>query len=304
MADDGTNNKSRTEVTIGEFVENGPLFSEFPFEGDFTFPKRLMRLCDRECCGKETTWVLTKSEKEYWVSGNYYVGGYKCGLCDGNSLVVIVKPTLWRRQPAIVPATQDTYTATKYEKVTHYPRPTIRIPDGIVKVLGESSALYRKALICRNQGFGIAALAYARRVVEDKTNALIEVVEDLATASGVSKEDVARIHAARVERATYDQKLKLASEAIPAALRPDGVNPIGLLYGLISEGLHGKSEQECLKIADEIRDIFEYVFGQLRAQVEDQKGFVAKVKKWAGSQKRSARETTASTAVPGDSAAE
>jgi translation elongation factor EF-1beta len=242
-----------------------------------------MRFCER--CTKETTWFLSSAKDVSFASRTWYYGGYLCGLCEKDSLGVIVIPTLWKKVPA-TPVSVESYKPSKYEKVAHYPRPSIKASAAISKALGESADLYRKALICRNQGFGIAALAYIRRVVEDKTNELIEVVENLAVAAGVSKADVEKIRGARVKHTTYDQKLKLASEAIPIALRPDGVNPLGLLYGLVSEGLHGKSEEECLKIADEIGDIFEYVFGQLRAQVEDQKGFVAKVKKWAGGQKR------------------
>jgi len=269
MSADGNKNTVGNEVSIEDFVENGPLFSTFPFKGSFVFPKRLTRLCDK--CSRETTWSLVKSDNEYFTANTYYRGGYKCGLCETDSLVIMVVPVKWERVPATPgsPALKESYVPSRYEKIAHYPRPTVKVPATISKALGESSDLYRKALICRNQGFGIAGLAYVRRVVEDKTNELIEVIEKLAVASGVAKEDVARIQKARTERTTFDQKLRLASEAIPHALRPDGVNPIALLYGLVSEGLHGKSEQECLKITDEIRDIFEYVFGQLRARVED-----------------------------------
>jgi hypothetical protein len=46
---------------------------------------------------------------------------------------------------------------------------------------GSAEILYRNALICRNRGMGLAAVAYMRRLVEDKTNELISVAADYAS---------------------------------------------------------------------------------------------------------------------------
>jgi hypothetical protein len=81
---------------------------------------------------------------------------------------------------------------------------------------------------------------------------------------------------------TFDQRLQLASEAIPSALKPDAANPLAALYGLLSEGLHAQTEEECIRIVDEIRDVFEYVFARLRAEIEDRNSVMSKVKKWLG----------------------
>lgn len=266
-------------MTLEDFIENGPLYSKIAADKDALFPKRLTRYCDK--CAKETTWGVDDNANFNTAGRNFYRASYECVLCEGSWMAVILVATLWKKyEPPAVG-----WYPVEFEKISQYPRPSVKIPGPIAKVLGSSADLYRKALICRNQGFGIAALAYIRRVVEDKTNALIEVVEELAKVSRISAEEVAKIRSAREEKTTYDQKLRLASEAIPLTLRPDGVNPLGLLYGFVSEGIHGRSEEECLQITDEIRDVFEYVFGQLRAQVDNQKDFVTRVKKWAGGQK-------------------
>ena len=39
--------------------------------------------------------------------------------------------------------------------------------------------------MCRNNGYGLGAAVYVRRVVEDKTNELIEVVAQLAEAQAL-----------------------------------------------------------------------------------------------------------------------
>jgi hypothetical protein len=61
-------------------------------------------------------------------------------------------------------------------KIGQYPAPTVYVPKGLEANLGkDATALYRKALMVRNMGYGLAAVGYMRRVVEDKTNELIEV---------------------------------------------------------------------------------------------------------------------------------
>jgi hypothetical protein len=48
---------------------------------------------------------------------------------------------------------------------------------------------------------------------------------------------------------------------------------------LVSKGLHGLGEQDCIAIADKTKDIFEYVFEKLNAEVDDRRVFMEKVRK-------------------------
>lgn len=174
-------------------------------------------------------------------------------------------------------------------KVGQYPMPSARVPSRIEGRLGASAEFYRKAITSRNEGYGIASVAYFRRVIEDKTSELIDVVADAAKAYGIGEEDVTRIRAAKNER-IYEDKLKIAAQAIPNVLKPDGVNPLQALYSILSGGIHTQSEDECLQIADEIQDVFDYLFDRLRTEIDERSTFVAKVKGIVG--KRGVREQT------------
>ena len=118
--------------------------------------------------------------------------------------------------------------------------------------------------------------------MEDKTEELIEVVAKLAEAHSIDAETVKKIRAASVGKNTYDRKLQLASTVMPRSLTPDGVNPLDVLYSLVSQGLHDLSEEDCIKVADTTREVFEFTFERLRAEVGERENFVAKVKKLAG----------------------
>jgi len=101
------------------------------------------------------------------------------------------------------------------------------VPHSIENRLGHSAGFYKKALTCRNEGYGLAAVAYYRRVVEDKTNELIDIVADAAAAFSVSSEEVTALRGAKAA-GTFEEKLKIAAQVIPGVLKPDGANPFQL----------------------------------------------------------------------------
>src|SRR6185369_3522709 len=130
--------------------------------------------------------------------------------------------------------------------------PSRALPRGLAKNLGDDAiALYKKGLVNRNEGYGLGALTYIRRVVEDKTNELIEVAADLAESHAVDPELVKQIRAATTQKTTYDKKLRLAATVFPETLMIDGINPLAELYKLVSEGVHVLTEEECIRVADE-----------------------------------------------------
>jgi hypothetical protein len=46
------------------------------------------------------------------------------------------------------------------------------------------------------------------------------------------------------------------------------------MHDLTSDGLHSKSEEECIDIFDRVRKVFEYVFGNLNVQIDEARAFV------------------------------
>ena len=258
-----------------EFIEKWPLFTKCECK-DFYPPDNISRKCP--ICGKETTWNVTHRGELYQVlkmSG--HTARYECGLCHESAMGVVIR--IAKKEQA------TPFSILQVHKIGQFPPPSVDIPFDVEKRLGEDAQLYKNALVCRSQNFGIGAVAYLRRVVENKTNELIEVVALQAGSYGISAADIAKIRAAKDEKIPFDQRLRLASEAIPNSLKPDGANPLAALYELLSVGLHGNTDDECIVIADEIRNVFEYVFSRLRAEIEDRNSVVAKIKKWVGQKK-------------------
>jgi len=258
------------KLSTQKFLEEWPLYASVAIEGQFTWPANISRHC--ESCGKETTWPGSQVDCS---AGSINMRRYGCLLCSQAAVIFVVYCSYVSRGQTIECIIQ---------KIGQHPAPSITITRGLANHLGDSATLYRKALISRNQGYGIAAVAYLRRIVEDKTDELIDIVGQLARGRGLPETDIQAILAAKKQQ-TYSDKLKVASEVIPATLRPGGSNPFGTLYGLLSDGLHDRTEEECLAISDEIREVFEYVFENLRTQIEDEKRFIDKMSKLTSRQK-------------------
>lgn len=287
VQESGAKAKSKL-VTPEEFITRWPLYVPAPVEG-FNPPTRISFHCNTLTCRKETTWKLNDERIERLGPGWFRWLWYSCVLCNKAYLLIIYweiateeRPVKYSGAPRDVSGSPTTTVITKVQKLGQYPALSLDIPKGLEKNLGaEAISLYKKALANRNEGFGLGAVTYIRRVVEDKTNELIEVAAKLAESYSVDAEVVKQIATAE-GRATYDQKLKLAAMVLPDALLIEGVNPLAALYSLVSEGVHALSEEECITVADETTSVFEFVFTNLRATTKIRHDFVDKVKKWAG----------------------
>ncbi len=281
----------KKELTREDFITQWPLYTPFDFK-EYTSPDKISFRCNGRACSKETTWAVAYRKHE---RGLFFVE-YQCTLCGTSYLSVVYRISKSVSQKYIGPSGGETRSlSTQVQKVGQFPPLSIDIPKALETNLGKAhAALYKKALISRNEGYGLGAVSYMRRVVEDKTEELIEVVAQLAESHQIDAEIVKQIRAAKDKKTTYDNKLKIASTVFPSSLMIDGVNPLDVLFGLVSAGLHDLSEEQCIEVADETKSVFEYTLTRLRAEITERKEFAAKVKKWAGGNLSSIKKPTSS----------
>lgn len=188
---------------------------------------------------------------------------YVCGLCNRSYLIILYLELEHEDLPkpsSRMGVRSTKRVITKVQKIGQHPAQSIDVPKGLEKNLGANAiSLYKKGLINRNSGYGLGAVTYIRRVVEDKTDELIEVAAQLAESHNVDAVVVKKIRDAATERTTYDQKLKIAATVLPDALIIDGINPLAELYGLVSQGVHELTEEQCVTVADETTSVFEFI---------------------------------------------
>ncbi len=100
---------------------------------------------------------------------------------------------------------------------------------------------------------GIGAFAYYRRVVENQKTRIIGEIAKVASKLG-AKSDVLREFEAAAKETRFSAAIEQIRHGIPDVLLIDGQhNPLTLLHGALSEGLHANTDAECLEIAQAIR---------------------------------------------------
>jgi hypothetical protein len=155
--------------------------------------------------------------------------------------------------------------ALQIEKGGVYPSVRPQPSPELARGLGEAKSMFVNGLINQHFGFGIGAFGYYRRVAEDIIDRLLGDLREYADEAEL-KELVAAIDDAKKQHQAAE-KIKIVMPLVPKILRPNGQNPLGTLFGALSNGLHGGTDQECLDVADSLRTALEFLIVKLESLV-------------------------------------
>jgi hypothetical protein len=264
MADNIT--EPQLVAKLQEILESWPLYREYSYAGaKWQFlPEEISGFCSHEKCKKEQRW--RKSSPEYGNKRGWGTVEYVCRNCGKNTAAFYF---YWGGEDA---------GGGVFLKAGQFPPLQKEPPQRLAKKLDKTDLdLYRKALTSRNNSYGLGALAYLRRVVENRMNDLLDLLHEAAKDDGDAVEELKKIE--EVKRSwRFDDKIGYAAGILPKHLRPGGINPIDKLHDLASDGIHHRNEEECIEIFDSCKTAFEYVFRELDVQIEDAKAYIASLK--------------------------
>lgn len=298
MSEEAKNFENAGELVeaLGEILVSGSLYRNFIYTGrscHFTnassmnaaryglLPKQIRMFCIHEKC-KAPTWWETDEPSYYFKSSFIREKHYTCRNC-GVSMQYY--QFIW----------QENKSSNIFIKVGQWPPLSIEPSPELAKALGtEDLKLYKKGLIDFKFGHGIGAVGYFRRVLENKVNALLDLIVEAAKNAQVPDEHLVQVEAAKQSHRAED-KIDLAVKILPAHLKPGGHNPLDKLYKPLSAGLHGESDEECLSIFSEARFVFEYLFKNLTESNEEARRYVKELSappKNAASAKPSSSDST------------
>ncbi|MEQ8245393.1 hypothetical protein [Fulvivirga sp.] len=161
-------------------------------------------------------------------------------------------------------------------KVGQYPEWEIKMDKNLEKTLNKHSKTFRKGLVCESQGYGIGAFSYYRRITEDIIDELLDSIFDLIEEEHKEeyKEALEKTKSTRVTQ----EKIDLVKDLLPTILKPNGMNPLGVLHSELSEGLHAESDEACLENANHIKTILTFLINQIIQSKEAAKGFTESMK--------------------------
>lgn len=249
------NSAEEVQALIGLQFADAPLYSEVLYTDKtdtYVLPEAINLFC--ETCGKDTNW------ETYITNANYRMGfgekEFKCRNCKRRLIKFFF---YWAKAP-------NPAGSFVFFKIGQWPALEERIPAELKKNIDRSDlSLYYKALRCRNQNLGLGSLAYLRRVVEHKINAILDMIAEESRTVGFAPEHLAKLETVKTN-GLFKDKIDLASAILPPSLRPGGHNPIDALHDLSSDGIHHRTEEECIQAFDRVRFVFEYLFREIDAR--------------------------------------
>lgn len=142
-------------------------------------------------------------------------------------------------------------------------------PARLINLVGPDREDFLKGRRCENQGLGVGAFIYYRRVVENQKNRIIGEIIRVAEKISAPESTVAELKAA-MEETQFTKALQTTKKAIPQALLIDGHNPLQLLHTALSDGVHGRSDAECLELASGVRVVLAELSERLGHVLKDE----------------------------------
>lgn len=269
-----TPKKVLTDADIKEFLETAPLYSWREFKRP-NLNRRSLAIwqIDAHCDVCDQSRPFQDQSSRGGGAGmpdNVLKSGtshfyFLCVSCNNSSREYLVEQVLDDEK-------------IRLQKYGELPR-TILVRDRILqKFLQDDRDSYEKAIICLSHEYGIAAFAYFRRIIENNINRLLDLVQEDAQSSGGDKETLDAIGELRKD-APMSEKIKVANLALPSHLKPDGLNPLGRLYQVLSEGVHNMSDEECLAKAKATSECLTFLVSELASRREHRNRFKSMVSK-------------------------
>jgi hypothetical protein len=236
-----------------EFLETYPLYREFK-------PPNIVRLdmlkyspsISAECpaCEREQTFNFKDFDNREWMKYAMSPDGVKPDMYAGKTIKVNYE-CKGCNQFEMVFTVGFSGDGRKLRKIGQYPAYGVRVDSDTRAILGDHLSNYKKGRILESQAYGIGAFAYYRRIIDDILVDLLSSVSALI--SEEDKGDFERAIEAVVASKTAEDKIRIAVDLLPASMKPNGNNPLKLLYEILSVGIHGLSDEECLALSIDLR---------------------------------------------------
>lgn len=142
-------------------------------------------------------------------------------------------------------------------------------PSRLIKLIGPDREVFLQGRRCENQGLGIGAFAYYRRVVVNQKNRILDEIIKASKKLDVDDDIITTLEAAKTET-RFSESLASVKHAIPPALLINGHNPLTMLHSALSDGLHDQSDEHCLETAIDVRVVLGELAERLAQVLKDE----------------------------------
>lgn len=264
--------KQLTDLDIKEFLESAPLYAWREFKKpainrSSLWISEIDAFCEK--CGQQRPFQDLRSRGG---GAGMAVQALKTGTSYFEFTCVSCRKS---RRKFLVEQIVDEETI-RFQKYGELPRKQLARDRVLQRFLKNDLENYEKAIVCLSHEYGVAAFAYFRRVVENNINKLLDLVQEDAQSSSANTEVITALAALRKE-SPMSEKIKIANQALPEYLKPDGLNPLGRLYQVLSEGVHNLTDEECLSRAKATSECLAFLVSELASRKEHRSRFKSMV---------------------------
>jgi len=140
------------------------------------------------------------------------------------------------------------------KKFGEIPKFGLPIPTRLTKLIKDPNDLdlFNKGFDCENQGKGIGAFTYYRRMVDSVKDQLIDEIAKAVKKIDPDHEMLNHLKEAKKET-RFKEAINKIKDTLPKELYVDGINPLTALYGALSQGIHDLTDGECQDRAHDVR---------------------------------------------------
>jgi hypothetical protein len=171
---------------------------------------------------------------------------YRCCNCEVKSYEFYLEIT------PLVSGDADNDTIFEIQKIGQHPRHGKRPPAKTMKLIGKERDLFFKGSTCENQGLGIGAFSYYRRVIDSQKDKIFDEIIKVLNLTTGNEALTQELTDAKAET-QFTKAVDKIKTALPDGLKINGYDPLKLLYKALSEGLHNHTDEECLENAHDIK---------------------------------------------------
>ena len=259
---------SNDQVILKDLLQNEPTykFVQIPnnTQGDFFRARLMLKEVEGWC-------ENCQSIKPFHNTNKYnFIGDF-----DDDSIVETFKITfkcvscLIDKKSYFIAVRKFDDNILEVAKIGEFPQKELPKNKQLSKFFSEDKADYYKAVVCLANGYGAGAFVYFRRIVEKNIDHLLNMIKE-----GIDKESPLNAKIAELKTTSpMSDKISIANHALPDYLKPDGFNPLGQIYGLLSDGVHSLPDEDCLDKANNLQACLEYLISELATHKQNKEDF-------------------------------
>lgn len=251
------------ETSFAAFLESTPPNQDVVIHDFNTFDSRntgpeIQIHCPGESCNGMR---FFRARERGGISGtngiHHFILHYICSNCRSHYKSFSIRYT----------RTDDgNFSCCKLGEEPTYGPPT---PARLISMIGQDRDMFLKGRRCENQGLGVGAFVYYRRVVENQKNRILDQIIKVSKKVGAPQDSIEMLETAKTET-QFSKSLSSVKNAIPQSLLINGHNPLTLLHAALSDGLHDRTDEHCLEIAQSVRIILAELSERLAQALKDE----------------------------------